>query len=135
MSTRRHPHCGNELPVGADLDRSFGTKDGYGLVVLFKFDQALYTEKLVSATSLRKAFTPYIFESGIASKYGFGWFIEENDGKKMVYHGGSWVGFKNSFVREIDEGNTYIFFSNFADSPNSEMRADLPRILREAMRN
>ena len=75
------------------------------------------------------------FDSGIASKYGFGWFIDEEDGKKTVRHGGSWIGFKNTFIREIDEGNTYIFFSNFSDSPNSQMRTELPKILRESMRN
>ena len=99
-----------------------------------EFDQALYTEKLVSAASLEKAFTGAEFESGAESVYGFGWFLKEDEGKKTVYHGGSWAGFKNTFVREIDEGNTYIFFSNFVDSPNNRVRSEFPKMLRESMR-
>jgi hypothetical protein len=42
--------------------------------------------------------------------YGFGWII--NDIGKKVSHSGSWNGFKNNMVRDLQKGYTLISLSN-----------------------
>lgn len=42
---------------------------------LFLWDQALYTEKLVSNKTIEEAFTPVVLNDGSLSNCGFGWFL------------------------------------------------------------
>ena len=44
---------------------------------LAAWDAALYTEKLVKQASLEKAWTPYVLADGKATKYGYGWSVEQ----------------------------------------------------------
>ncbi len=77
---------------------------------LLKWDQALYTNKLVAATTMKEAFTPVKLNNGTTFNYGFGWGIS-NDGK-TVSHTGSWVGFRNLIERQIDTNQTIILLTS-----------------------
>ncbi len=80
---------------------------------LYKWDQALYTEKLVKKFTFAEAITPGKLNHGEATGYGFGWFIDQPN--KVVSHTGSWVGFFNSITRHIDKNQTLICLSNGTD--------------------
>ena len=80
---------------------------------LLKWEQALYTEKLVKMTTLQEAFTPVKLNDGSISHYGFGWFLDES-GKKMS-HTGSWVGFLNKLVRYTKQKWTVIGLTSSSD--------------------
>jgi N-acyl-D-amino-acid deacylase len=80
---------------------------------LLTWEQALYTEKLLSANTLKEAFRPVKLKDGSISRYGFGWFLDES-GKKMS-HTGSWVGFLNNISRDIDKKCTWIVLTNSTD--------------------
>jgi len=73
---------------------------------LFKWDQALYTEKLVSSESLERAFTPAL------ENYGFGWRIDEYKGHRRLHHTGSTCGFRNVIQRFPDDQFTVIILTN-----------------------
>lgn len=77
---------------------------------LYKWDQALYTEKLVKKSTLAEAFTPGKLNNGEATGYGFGWFIDQPN--KVVSHTGSWVGFFNLITRHVDKNQTLICLSS-----------------------
>jgi N-acyl-D-amino-acid deacylase len=77
---------------------------------LLKWDQALYTTKLVSSATLKEAFTPVKLNDGSNYNYGFGWGIE-NNGKK-VSHTGGWVGFRTVIERDMENKTTLIILSN-----------------------
>jgi CubicO group peptidase (beta-lactamase class C family) len=80
---------------------------------LLKWDQALYTEKLVSKSTMELAFTPVTLNDGKTHDYGFGWSISKTiAGKKAVSHGGGWVGFSTHITREIEDKNTIILLTN-----------------------
>ena len=81
---------------------------------MYRWDQALYTEKLVSHATLRQAFTPAKLNDGSPTKYGFGWLIDDVNGLQVVGHGGSWVGFRTSILRFPSERFTVVVLSNFA---------------------
>lgn len=77
---------------------------------MFKWDQALYTKKLVKKSTLKLAFTPGRLTDGRSTGYGFGWHIASNG--NVVRHGGSWRAFKTLIRRNISAKSTLIFMDN-----------------------
>ncbi|MVM29960.1 serine hydrolase [Spirosoma sp. HMF4905] len=77
---------------------------------LLAWSQALYTEKLVKASTLKEAFTPVKLNDATTYPYGFGWMVE--DSGKVLMHTGSWVGFRTMIVRYIDKKQTLIILTN-----------------------
>jgi CubicO group peptidase (beta-lactamase class C family) len=80
---------------------------------LFKWDQALYTEKLVSKKMLHEAFTAESKVSDMGdSGYGFGWYIGKDGGDQHVWHYGSTCGFNNQIDRYPAKQLTVIILTN-----------------------
>jgi CubicO group peptidase (beta-lactamase class C family) len=80
---------------------------------LLKWDQALYTEQLVSKAMLDSAFTSYSNERPSVHNYGLGFRIMNlKNGKKIIYHNGRWHGFHSGFARLTDEKAVIIVLSN-----------------------
>lgn len=77
---------------------------------LYKWDQALYTEKLVKKATFQEAITPGKLNNGESTKYGFGWFIDEPG--IVVSHTGGWVGFRTVISRNIAQNQTVIVLDN-----------------------
>jgi len=81
------------------MDTPFGGGSMYSTVGdLLLWDQALYTDKLVSRKSLEQMFTPYEgaypavrrWEQGLYSRhrYGYGWFVTKWFGRDLIWHDG-----------------------------------------------
>jgi CubicO group peptidase (beta-lactamase class C family) len=81
---------------------------------LLKWDQALYTGKLISEKSLTEAFTPAKLKNDSLSNYGFGWMIRQTEIGKVVRHSGDNPGYKTHIVRYIDANKTIIMLCNNA---------------------
>jgi CubicO group peptidase (beta-lactamase class C family) len=80
---------------------------------LFKWNKALYTDRLVSKASIEEAFTSGKLNSDSLHGYGFGWFIENDPTQgKIVRHTGSWPGYRNLIMRFIDSGDCIIVLTN-----------------------
>ncbi|WP_186331849.1 serine hydrolase [Paenibacillus xylanexedens] len=90
---------------------------------LFKWDQSLYTERLVTRESLNTIFTAHGFG------YGYGWFIDEDEHRRRVYHGGGIVGFKNEIVRYVDDRITIIMLNNLSTTNVERIRTDLTKMI------
>ncbi|MGE5848021.1 MAG: serine hydrolase, partial [Ignavibacteria bacterium] len=83
---------------------------------LFKWDQALYTNKLLSEESKKKIFTGY-FDVFEGMKYCYGWMTKyvpsgKNDSTRIVVHGGGIFGFNTVIVRQIEKNNCIILLNN-----------------------
>ena len=83
---------------------------------LFRWDQALYTNELVSQPILDLAFSPTTLNDGRVSEYGFGWNVSEVMGRSAVHHGGAWVGFRANIIRFVTDRTTVIVLSNASAS-------------------
>lgn len=81
----------------------------------FKWDQALYTERLVSRATLQEAFSPARLANGTLSQYGFGWRFEERRGTRIIYHNGSTCGFSTAVRRVPERQLSVIILSNNAN--------------------
>jgi CubicO group peptidase (beta-lactamase class C family) len=73
---------------------------------LYRWDQALYTTKLVPQPQLNAMWTPYLHE------YGYGWRISDLNGHRMISHPGLIDGFVGAIVRLPDDHVTVIVLSN-----------------------
>lgn len=89
---------------------------------MLAFDQALYSGKLLSASSLREAFTPATLNNGNPANtqssigkafYGLGWFIMQDSAQgKIVWHSGGVPGGLSILIRNISKNQTVIAFDN-----------------------
>ncbi|WP_170110281.1 serine hydrolase domain-containing protein [Flavilitoribacter nigricans] len=96
------------------LNAAYGEGGIYStLEDLMKWDNILYTDVLVSASTIEEAFSPGTLNNGDKTDYGFGWFIDTSpNGKKVVRHMGGWAGFLINIYREIEENNCIITLTN-----------------------
>jgi CubicO group peptidase (beta-lactamase class C family) len=103
-----------------------GDKGVYSSVEdLFKWDQALYTDILVSQASLEEAFaegSPNFKDW--RDNYGFGWRLKA-DRPKTVYHYGWWKGFRTYFIRDIYQEKSIIVLTNWTRSLSSGLLYDV----------
>ena len=82
---------------------------------LLKWDQALYSEKLVKQSTSQEAFTPMKLNNGSLSNYGFGWSLRTDPTLgKIVSHNGDNPGYKTQIIRYIDKKKTMIVLNNNA---------------------
>jgi CubicO group peptidase (beta-lactamase class C family) len=82
---------------------------------LLKWDQALYTNKLVKQSTLQDAFTPMKLNDGTLSNYGFGWELRNDPSfGKIVEHNGDNPGYKTQIIRYIDKRKIIILLNNNA---------------------
>lgn len=94
---------------------------------LYKWDQAMYTELLVSAETRERMFTPGL------NDYGYGWYIDNLDVNgephKQIWHWGAYVGFHSFFSRLVDHQVTIILLLN--TSPVLGTQDELRPIVRD----
>jgi len=95
---------------------------------LFRWDQALNTEKLVTRSTLAEAFTPASVEEG-KSAYGFGWNVALDGTNKYVWHTGSHAGFRAFIERRLDQQSTVIMLTNMGNSKRQEINSAIQNIL------
>ena len=77
-----------------------------------KWDEALYTEKLVKKDLLKLAWTPTKLNNGSMTHYGFGWAMNKADGHEFIYHSGGINGFVTNGIRVPDAHLYIIALSN-----------------------
>ena len=106
-------HYENGKPVPDDLvylDGIVGDGNIYSSVEdLYKWDQALYTEKLVKKETFKEAITSGKLNDGSLTNYGFGWMV---DSSGNAFHSGGWVGFRTYNHRYINKDEAFILADN-----------------------
>jgi len=73
---------------------------------LYKWDRALYGNKILSKESLQKMFTPG------KSNYGYGVIIDSLENHPRIWHNGGIPGFSTNFTRFINDDICTVVFSN-----------------------
>lgn len=90
---------------------------------LYKWDRALYTNKLISYKNLETIFTPF------KENYAFGWGIVDVFNHNMIAHTGEIDGFASNISRFPDEDICVIILSNFEHTPINRINRDLIAML------
>jgi CubicO group peptidase (beta-lactamase class C family) len=135
--TRHDGHAGDLIknrasgyvPVGLDglenapyLDWTIKTGNGslYSTVEdLYKWDRALYTEKILRKSTLDVMFTPHV--EGV----GYGWFLGERLDHRVVRMNGRSPGFQGEIQRYLDDDTCVVVLSNNYSGAASFMIDDL----------
>ncbi|MGI9471770.1 MAG: serine hydrolase [Rubripirellula sp.] len=78
---------------------------------LMKWNEALFTGKVLKEETLEKAFTA-VKASGVGMKYGYGWMIGQQRGLPIISHAGGLNGFQSNLVRFPDQNVTIVALHN-----------------------
>jgi CubicO group peptidase (beta-lactamase class C family) len=122
-----HGQLVNALCMDVSLDYAAGGL--YSTVGdLYKWDQSLYTDRLVSKETLGAIFTSTVsFISGNAGEswYGYGWEISQQSGHRVIWHSGLRWGFVSYLASYPDDQLTVIVLSNVDTSDVIHMGREL----------
>ncbi|XOV93197.1 MAG: serine hydrolase [Bacteroidota bacterium] len=81
---------------------------------LLLFDQALYTNQIITKESIQKMYDPPVLGDGSLSNYGFGWRISNYGNKTEVYAVGDGEHTRASIQRFLDDQKTFIYIHNYS---------------------
>jgi CubicO group peptidase (beta-lactamase class C family) len=99
---------------------------------MYRWDQALYTNQLVSADLLDALFTAYVpIPNSDGFGYGYGWAIGERFGRRVANHSGGIEGFSAHIARYPDDGVVVIVLSNQQRTNPQAIATALAQILFE----
>jgi D-alanyl-D-alanine carboxypeptidase len=92
---------------------------------LAKWDQVLYTDRVLTESSRREMWTATPLADGSRATYGFGWFVNRPGARRHVWHSGGLPGFKAQFHRYLDDGLTVIVLINLDDADDDSIAAGI----------
>jgi CubicO group peptidase (beta-lactamase class C family) len=101
---------------------------------LAKWDAALRGSSLLSRASLARMWAPVALSGGGTYPYGFGWGIDEQRGRSVIEHGGSWQGFRSAIARYVDDGLTVIVLANLAEADPEVIAHGVAGVLEPGLR-
>lgn len=96
---------------------------------LYRWDQALYSDKLLSASAKATMFTPYLED------YAYGWTVYKTkvgqltDSLLVITHGGGINGFNTIISRLPKDKQLIVLLNNTGGAPLGDMRNNILRIL------
>ncbi len=97
---------------------------------LYRWDQALYTDKLIPKNLRDKMFTPFaLMPDNGGFGYGYGWVIGKEGHHLLVSHEGGINGFHSVIARYPNDKTVIIILGNRQDMNLSEMRTQITQIV------
>nr|WP_294908901.1 serine hydrolase domain-containing protein [uncultured Lacibacter sp.] len=83
---------------------------------MIKWEKAIREKKIIlKKENWEKLWEPFVKTSANADAkqyYGFGWFVDEYKGRKIVAHDGANIGFRSVYTRFVNDGLTIIILTN-----------------------
>ncbi len=80
---------------------------------LAKYDAAIDRHAFIKAETQERAWTPAVATGGRTLPYGFGWFIQQHQGLRLIWHYGYWPDSFSSLYLKIPEKNlSFILLAN-----------------------
>lgn len=83
---------------------------------LQKWNDALFSGKVVSNVSLKKMTTPFTLSNNVSTDYGYGLGVIEKNGKKLIGHAGGIGGFQ-TYMGSIPDLNLLVIVLTNIDNP------------------
>jgi CubicO group peptidase (beta-lactamase class C family) len=95
---------------------------------LYRWDQALATDRLVRRATLEEALRPMRLNDGTRSDYAFGWFLKRDLWHRRLEHPGSWLGYQAFIVRYPDDRFTIVLLANRPDVDLADLADRIVRV-------
>lgn len=102
---------------------------------LWKWQEGIRNNQLVSKKWKEKAFTNYTLNNGQPINYGYGWHIREINGQKTYEHGGSIFGFKSMGVYIPEQSIYVIALTNSDFNSPTEITKKIAEIASQTIKN
>ncbi|PSB26271.1 serine hydrolase domain-containing protein [Stenomitos frigidus] len=97
---------------------------------LYRWDQALYTDKLIPKNLRDMMFTPFVpMPDNGGPGYGYGWGIGKEGNHLLVFHEGVTNGFHSVIARYLNDKTVIIILGNRQDMDLFEMRTQIAKIV------
>jgi CubicO group peptidase (beta-lactamase class C family) len=92
----------------------FGAAAGLlsNVIDMSKFSIALDNDLLLSAESKELMFTPTISNSGSELAYGLGWFVDNNESEKIIWHYGYWDAISTLILKIPERELAFVIMAN-----------------------
>jgi len=117
---------------GTVNDRITGDKNVYSTTHdLLKWINGLNSGRLVSKESLDQMYTKGYTKRGREVPYGFGFRIVEYDSGKLIYHNGTWNGFRTTIRQYLESDIVVIILENSSFRGVSKLANELQHIVNE----
>jgi CubicO group peptidase (beta-lactamase class C family) len=84
---------------------------------MLKWDEALYTDKLVKRDLLEKAWSSFVLTDGRKTNYGYGWVLSKYQDLEVILHAGGMPGFASFVVRIPSQHIFVVVLSNNGGGP------------------
>ncbi len=103
-----------------DMSRAGGAGALYSTATdLYRWNEAVFTGKVLSEKNLAAAFTPVTLKDGSKAQafgggYGYGWAISDFRGIKVISHGGGLNGFVTNLAHSPEHDMTIVVLTNCA---------------------
>lgn len=120
--------CGKAICNADYIDMSlpFAAGSLYSTVQdLYKWDRALYTNKVLDKADRERMWTP------VMNNYGYGWMLDRMANHKQIGHGGGIPGFSTYIARFPDDNAAVIVLGNNVAVPTENVAAALAGTLFE----
>ena len=82
------------------------------VVDLAKYDAAIDRNLLLRKVTQNAAWTPTVSNDGQTLPYGLGWFVQNYQGSKLVWHYGQWQTFSGLILKVPEKNLTFILLAN-----------------------
>ncbi len=79
---------------------------------MLKWDDALRARGIIRRELLEEAFTSGCLSDGSHTEYGFGWFITDFRGTRVLHHAGGTAGFQHKLIRVPEKQTTIVILTN-----------------------
>jgi CubicO group peptidase (beta-lactamase class C family) len=99
---------------------------------LAKWDEALYTNQLLSDASKQLMWTPFVLNNGDETRYGLGWSISRFLGYNIISHSGSIDGFTSQHYR-VPGHNIYAAVFANTEAPETSVTYLIKKIVAIAL--
>ena len=79
---------------------------------IIKYSNALDTTGLIADSSKNQLFSRFVSNSGQEIPYGYGWFVQMIESKKVLWHYGQWTGISSLIVKVPDQKISFVLLAN-----------------------
>jgi CubicO group peptidase (beta-lactamase class C family) len=79
---------------------------------ILKYSNALDNGAVLVDSLKNKMFSPFVSNSGQALPYGYGWFVQTIENKKVLWHYGQWTGISALIVKVPEQKITFVALAN-----------------------
>lgn len=96
---------------------------------LLKWFNALLAGQVIRKETLEEAFTPFKLKNGSPVNYGYGWYIQNQDGIQSIEHGGKMNGFITNEIYYPEQKIFIAILLNCEDAPRDELSVRISEIV------